>query len=382
MSITIIKSKNRFSFNSMLVGLLLMMTTAEGAAQASRVNIDANFKPHINNKAFQNLTHIGGNCLNKKSRLSDDGKKLILHLCRIVNTGWIEIQPDNSPKTGLYVAGFSSKLELKNNNSYSFPVPFKVTKFEVKFDKKQGNTVEPGVFSCDVLSDGTPCHKILPLYSFFALKEISITAELTLPDPLTIESGAYFTDQELILDLGETFSLPKGLFQIGFYFKVDHELRITPQAGAKTSVLLEPKGGWENYWANYDEKKRIALHARSSFGISSSGPLTFTAYLKCEQTEGEHCAIRSDKDPSITVPVESSLTLPFYINKKNQEKVKKQLLKVGKDLNHNIFNAINRVEDGIAHIDFKVKRSDVADMIGRGADTYRGTVTVLFDLDL
>ncbi|WP_176487160.1 hypothetical protein [Candidatus Regiella insecticola] len=360
------------------------MTTAEGAAQASRVNIDANFKPHINDKTFQNLIHMGGNCFNKKSRLSDDGKKLILHLCRMVNNGWVQIQSDNSPKAGLYFAGFSSKLEFRNNSGYSFPVPFKVTKFEVKFDKKQDNTntVESWDFSCNVLSDGTPCHEILPLYSFFALKEISITAEFTLPDPLTIESGAYFTDQELIFDLGETFSLPEALFHIGFYLKVDHELQITPQAGAKPSVLLEPKGGWEDYWANYDEKKRIALHARSSFGISSSGPLTFTAYLKCEQTEGEHCAIRSDKDPSITVPVESSLTLPFNINKENQEKVKKQLLKVGKDLNNNIFNAINRVEDGIGHIDFKVKRSDVADMIGRGADTYRGTVTVIFDLDL
>jgi len=192
-----------------------------------------------------------------------------------------------------------------------------------------------------------------------------------------MESSIYFVSEDLNLDLGEMFSpwLPDMLFGLNFYFRINHELRITPQAGANSSILLAPKQGWENI--SYNEKKLISLIARGNFGISSSGP--FTVYLKCDQTEEEHCAIRSDRDPSITVPVESYLTLPVNIN---QEKVSKQLLKVGKDLENNIFNTINRVQNGSGHIDFKVKPFHVDNMIKRGADTYRGTVTVIFDSDL
>lgn len=383
MPIKIMSSKNRF--HNSLMGLLLFLMMTSGV-MAETVVITADFQPHVNDKTFHHLSQKGGDCLNK-SRISDDGKKLILRLCLPVNTGWVDIQANHDPKHGLYFAGFSSTLELENindgdslNTPYAYrQLAFKVTELEVQYNKKEANTntSEAGVFSCNRRSGDTLCYEILPVNSAVALKNISITAELTLPNPLTMESGIYITNDDLNLDLGETFSpwLPDVLFGLNFYFRISHELRITPQSGANSSVLLAPKQGWENI--SYNEKKPISLTARSNFGISSSGP--FTVYLKCDQTEEEHCAIRSDRDPSITVPVESYLTLPVNIN---QEKVNKQLLKVGKDLENNIFNTINRVQNGSGHIDFKVKPFHVDNMIKRGADTYRGTVTVIFDSDL
>lgn len=119
------------------------------------------------------------------------------------------------------------------------------------------------------------------------------------------------------------------------------------------------------------------LTARSDFLLSSTG--AFTAYLQCEYIQDEHCAIKSDNNGQL-VPVKAYLSLPNnIINQKTNSTVSRTPMTINKNVLNNTYLTQNIGNNRKGSIDFLVTQHDVDTMLMTRPDTYRGTVTVIFD---
>lgn len=224
------------------------------------------------------------------------------------------------------------------------------------------------------------------------LTDISVGYLIQTPNPLLLSAGVYTGELDVFIGPGGDFDFGDNLqpsaseLKIKFTLHVAHELKLTTTAdGQKVSlqpcasdkVCNENEGSanWERWMVT-----RITpeLAGRSNFSLSSSG--AFTVYLECEQQSGPDCALRSDKMPSQTVPVQTLLTLSDNIvDSVTGSTVSKRRLQAGRDLTKNVFFTKTFGQSRAGSIDFLVGQKDVDTMLTTRPDTYRGAVTVIFD---
>lgn len=182
----------------------------------------------------------------------------------------------------------------------------------------------------------------------YLINGTSLAYELKTPDPLKMGSGIYAGTLALNIgpggdiDFGDNFQASDTELTINFTLLVNHELKLTttaddqavslqPCASGRACTKEEGQANWERWMVT-----RITpqLTGRSNFNLSSSG--AFTVYLECEQQSGPDCALRSDKMPSQTVPVQTLLTLPDNIvDNITGSTVSKRRLEAGRDLTKN-----------------------------------------------
>lgn len=226
----------------------------------------------------------------------------------------------------------------------------------------------------------------------YLIDETSIGYEINTPDPLKMESGVYTGSLMLSvgpggdIDFGDNFQASDSQLLLNFTLSVNHELKLTTvvddqtvslQPCASGQVCTEGEGAanWERWMTT---RITPTLTGRSNFRLSSSG--AFAAYLECEQQSGSDCALRSDNNPSQTVPIQTLLTLPDNIvDGSTGSRVSKKRLSVGRELANNTFETKAFGQNKSGMIDFLVTQKDVDTMLKTRPDTFRGAVTVVFD---
>ncbi|WP_433647104.1 hypothetical protein [Kosakonia pseudosacchari] len=225
----------------------------------------------------------------------------------------------------------------------------------------------------------------------YLIDSTSIGYELVTPDPLKMASGIYTGSLSLTvgpggdIDFGDNFTASDSNLTLNFTLTVNHELKLTPAAGAQT-VALQPcpagkicsedegEANWERWMVS---RLTPQLTGRSAFTLSSSGG--FTVFLDCAERVGDECALTSDNSGQ-RVPMRVSVNLPDnVIDTQTGSTVTGRPLLIGKSEGQNYFTAKTYGADKPGSIDFLVRQKDVDTMLATRPDTYRGAVTVIFD---
>lgn len=225
-----------------------------------------------------------------------------------------------------------------------------------------------------------------------SIRDLSIGYTLITPNPLNMSSGLYTGSVTYSLgagadiDFGNKWSPTDSELIVNFTLSVTHELKLTTTADDQ-AVSLQPctsgqicsadegLSNWERWMVTRIPPQ---LTGRSNFSLSSS--VEFTVYLECEQQSGTDCALRSDKESSQMVPVQTLLTLPDNIvDKFTGSTVSKRRLEAGRDLTKNIFSTKTYGDGRAGSIDFFVSPKNTGTMLTTRPDTYRGAVTVIFE---
>ena len=229
----------------------------------------------------------------------------------------------------------------------------------------------------------------------YLIDTTSLGYELNTPNPLQMQAGIYTGTLALSvgpggdIDFGDNFQASDSELVINFTLSVNHELKLTttaddqkvslqPCASGRTCTEDEGAANWERWMVT-----RITpqLTGRSHFILSSSG--AFTVYLQCEQPVGSDCTLKSDNNPSQTVPVQTLLTLPDNIvDNSTGSSVSKRRLEVGRQLTKNVFLTKVFGQNRAGSIDFLIDQREVDTMLKTRPDTYRGAVTVIFDPEI
>ncbi|QOV66418.1 hypothetical protein IP581_20495 [Kosakonia pseudosacchari] len=223
---------------------------------------------------------------------------------------------------------------------------------------------------------------------------LSFGYTMVAPSPLTLTSGEYVGKVTYTIgpggdiDFGTNFQANDSVLEINFSLSVNHELKLTPAAGAQ-SVSLQPcatgrvcsedegEANWERWMVT---RVTPQLTGRSTFSLSSSG--AFAVYLNCAEQVGTDCALKSDNSGQL-VPVKTLLSLPGnIIDSATGSSVTRKALSVGKETGNNVFNTQSYAQDAAGSIDFLVRQKDVDTMLATRPDIYRGAITVIFDPNL
>ncbi|WP_254071731.1 hypothetical protein [Kosakonia sacchari] len=219
----------------------------------------------------------------------------------------------------------------------------------------------------------------------------SLGYELVTPDPLKMASGTYTGTLSLSvgsggdIDFGDNFKTSDNQLDLNFTLSVNHELKLTPAAGAQT-VALQPcpsgkicsddegKANWERWMVS---RVTPQLTGRSAFTLSSSGG--FTVFLDCADQIGKECALTSDNSGQ-QVPMKVTINMPDnVVDMQTGSTVSGRPLFIGKTANQNEFTAKVYGADKPGSIDFLVRQKDVDTMLSTRPDTYRAAVSVIFD---
>ncbi|WP_235319576.1 hypothetical protein [Kosakonia oryzae] len=219
----------------------------------------------------------------------------------------------------------------------------------------------------------------------------SLGYELVTPDPLKMASGTYTGTLSLTvgpggdIDFGDNFTASDSILTLNFTLSVNHELKLTPAAGAQT-VALQPcpsgkicsedegKANWERWMVS---RVTPQLTGRSAFTLSSSGG--FTVFLDCADQIDKECALTSDNSGQ-QVPMKVTINMPDnVVDMQTGSTVSGRPLFIGKTAAQNEFTAKVYSADKPGSIDFLVRQKDVDTMLSTRPDTYRGAVSVIFD---
>lgn len=246
-------------------------------------------------------------------------------------------------------------------------------------------------------NDGTNCYRVSDIERSegIVFDELSIGYEFTTPNPLSLGSGVY--EGEIIyqvgpggdLDFGDNADVSDDTLFVRFRVNVSHELflnadnsnrdvKLLPCAHNKTCSLEEGNANWERWMIN---RVTPQLTGGSNFKLSSSG--AFTVYLECEHYLESDCALKSENLSAQVIPVKTLITLPENIvNSSTGAGVFKQHVFVGKDISKSVFSTKSYGQDKSGRIDFQIEQKHVETMLMTRPDTYRGTVTVIFDPEI
>lgn len=417
-----------YSVLRVLAGMVLLAVSAAG--MAATVNITASFTPSMDrpeNNTFTNTTPQSGYC-------ADAPGECIANNTFSIDMGGITASlatsgftANSEPRMGMYfkMPGAWRDVEVMNQNTgIRETVSFRASAFSARYntltnwsmaEHQQAWNGSSFVYAPSPCSYSGVAWLPSKAYTFmwkwpvsnaacyktakkdltgepYLINRTSISYELKTPDPLKMEAGVYTGTLTLYvgpggdIDFGDNFQASDQELKLNFTLSVNHELKLTTTAENQT-VSLQPcapgrictedegQANWERWMVTLITPH---LTGRSNFNLSSSG--AFTVYLECEQQSGSDCALRSDKMPSQTVPVQTLLTLPDNIvGNVTGSTVSKRRLEAGRDLTKNVFNTKTFGQNRAGNIDFLVSQKDVDTMLTTRPDTYRGAVTVIFD---
>lgn len=396
---------------------------------SATLNLTAQFTPAINNSNsdafFTNTTPQSGYCIRYPNE------------CRINNTSSINmaglsskisypIAAYNEPRDGPYFnfPKTNRVITARNQNTgESFDVLFRMTNFSATYSRNDnigtddwttgsfvyapsgGGCGYGGIggqdsdrvwflFMWKLNNNSNPCYKISTIDRTEPSRfyDMSVGYSLIAQDSLlTVGSGTYVGKLSLTvgpggdLDFGDNYQASDSVLDINITLSVNHDLIVTTTPENRTlslqpcslgKVCTEEQGkrNWERWMIT---KITPQLIARSDFLLSSTG--AFTTYLQCEYIQGEHCAIKSDNNGQL-IPVKAYLSLPDnIINQQTNSTVSRVPMAINKDVLNNTYLTRDMGSNRKGSIDFLVTQHDVDTMLITRPDTYRGTVTVIFD---
>lgn len=228
----------------------------------------------------------------------------------------------------------------------------------------------------------------------YSIENMSVGYEIKTPEPLKMGSGEYVGTLHFTagpggdFDFGDSFTVNDGAVDIVFKLAVNHELKVTTTPDDQSVTLQPCKQGaicsaeegrvnWERWMAT---RVTPSLTAKSWFSLSSSG--AFTVHLNCVQQVGDECALKSDNSGQL-VPVSIMLNLPENIvDGKTGASVVRRPLSIGKDVDQSVFTTRSYGQDKRGSLEYLVRQRDVDTMLQTRPDSYRGTVTVIFEPDI
>lgn len=413
-----------------MLRMLMAMALLVGCsgAIAATMNITAEFSPSMDNpenNQFVNTTPQSGYCSAHPTECRNGELSLDMKLSLTPSKG---LTINDTPRDSLYFKMPSSfrNIEVTNNETgQKEKLAFRVSAFSARYitPKDHGVYDWKGVsyFSyptggCGFVAPGwgttfnfgwiwkypnvdLGCYNITSVNRpvggdnyINGVDQVSLGYELNTPNPLKMASGIYTGTLPLIvgpggdIDFGDNFQASDSELIINFTLTVNHELKLTttpesqavslqPCAPGRVCSEEEGQANWERWMVTRITPK---LTGRSNFSLSSSG--SFTVYLQCEQQNGPDCALKSDNNPSQTVPVQTLLTLPNnVVDSSTGSSVSKRRLSVGRDITKNVFATKSFGQNQAGSIDFLVEQKEVDTMLESRPDTYRGAVTVIFD---
>lgn len=404
-----------------------MLLTASLNSAATTLNITASFSPsleHPNNSAFTNNTPQSGYCSAWPSECVEIGAFSIgLGLSAALTAPGFS--PGAEPRDSMYfrMPGAWRNVTVVNAEGESATVQFRVSAFSSTYRTQADWTVNDhgaawvgssfafapspciytgvGGFSPTRYSflwkwpvSNASCYKIANKELTGepnSIENMSVGYEIKTPEPLKMGSGEYVGTLHFTagpggdFDFGDSFTVNDGAVDIVFRLTVNHELKVSTTA-EDHKVTLQPckqgavctenegKANWERWMVT---RVTPTLTGKSSFNISSSG--SFTVYLDCVQQVGEECALKSDSNGQL-VPVSIMLNLPDNIvDSKTGAIVVRRPLHIGKDFDRTAFSTRSYGQNKKGSLEYLVRQRDVETMLQTRPDSYRGTVTIIFD---
>lgn len=403
------------------VGVVMLVMSA--VVHSATIDLSATFTPKVNNNnsdgVFTNTTPQSGYCKTWPQYCPSGEFSVELPLSTEIS---YPINANNEPRQGPYfILPKTEKILTVINQSTgeSFDIKFRITNFSARNAKNSGQTNWVGGSFVNTPSGGgcayggvgvgssawyhfmwktknntNPCYKISTVNrtepAIFNTMSIgySLQAKESL---LTIGSGTYNGKISFTVgpggdfDFGDNYQASDSVIDINLTLSVNHDLIVTttpesrtlsfqPCNTGKVCTEVQGKRNWERWMIT---KITPQLTARSDFLLSSTG--AFTVYLQCEYIHGEHCAIKSDNNGQL-VPVKAYLSLPNnIINQQTNSTVSSVPMAINKDVLNNTFLSRDIGSNRKGSVDFLVTQHDVDTMLLTRPDTYRGTITVIFD---
>lgn len=410
--------------------LIISLCMFASHLQAAVVDVTATFAPSMSNPSnneFINTTPQSGYCSTYPSDCADHNTLSIDMggiTASLISSG---LKANSEPRMGVYfkIPGAWREVIVRNSETgESSKVRFRVNAFSSRYRVVNSwtladhqnfwngssfvNAPAPCTYSglgyrnakyyhfnWKVPASDVACYKTAKIDSTGEpdlLSHNSFGYELVTPNPLSMGSGVYRGELTFDvgpgseIDFGDNYKPSDTKLTINFILTVNHELKLST-ASENQNVSFQPckiemicsvdqgAANWERWKVN---RITPSLTARSNFNLSSSG--AFTVYLECEQNLGTDCTLKSDNSSSQLVPVQTFLTLPENISDaKSGKSVIKQRLLIGKDLTRNLFETHEFGQNKPGYIDFLIEQRNVDTMLNTRPDTYRGSVTVIFD---
>lgn len=215
---------------------------------------------------------------------------------------------------------------------------------------------------------------------WFEFRYPSFAYELLTPNPIGMAGGRYEGSLTLSVGPGQDFDfgdvlIPTDpLLTLNFTLDVEHVLKVEVPPGGNR-VELEPREGWQA-WLN-NGSRPTELFRDQMFHISASSPFTMT--LECQYIIDQSCGIRapgSDRTHAVWMYV----TLPAGLTNIHGQAVNRRLLSLSSNINKFLSVAYVDRKPGTLH--FYIAPSTVSGMLGRGPNSYTGTVTVIWNSEV
>lgn len=221
-----------------------------------------------------------------------------------------------------------------------------------------------------------------------SLDTVSLSFELVTPEPLKLRTGIYKGQWTLTMgpggdvDFGDNFIPNVSSRTFTFELKVTHDfilnsfenkvVTLQPCAFGKSCTPAEINNNWDRWLISLVPPE---LTGRSSFNFSSSGG--FRMIRRCEYYDGTFCALKNENsDHSVRLDVYYTLPLSFTDNQ-GQPFIQRELTYY--ESNAPFINSGN-VQSGVTgYIEFRLRKTNVDQLIKNRPDQYRGTVTVIFE---
>ncbi|HEI8910449.1 TPA: hypothetical protein SLG94_000406 [Proteus mirabilis] len=404
-----------------------VMFAMSAVVNSATINLTAKFTPAINNSnsdgIFTNTTPRSGYCSRWPKYCDANDVSVYLPLTTTIS---YPIVAKNKPREGAYFNFPKTPriLTVRNQNTgETFDVIFRVTSYSSQlttnsssssWDEGKDFSAPRGggctfytpswgggsgsgswiQFIWKTSNNTSPCYKISTInrtepHRFY---DMSMGYSLVAKDNLlTVGSGTYKGKLSFTVgpggdfDFGDNYQASDSVVDINLILSVNHDLIVTttpesralslqPCSAGKICTEEQGKQNWERWMIT---KITPQLTARSDFLLSSTG--AFTTYIQCQYVHGENCAIKSDNNGQL-VPVKAYLSLPNnIINQKTNSTVTRALMPIHKDIVNNTFLTKDIGSNRKGNIDFLVAQHDVDKMLLTRPDTYRGTVTIIFD---
>lgn len=409
----------------LLAGGVLLATSLSSAA--TTLTITANFSPsleHPENNTFTNTTPQSGYC-NSWPGECEANKIFSIGLGLDASLSAAGFSPNAAPRDSMYfhMPGAWRNVTVVNAEGESATVQFRVSAFSSTYVTHNDWTVDdhrdfwvgssfvyapsPCVYSGVGRFSPTrytflwkwpvsnaACYKIASKELTgepYRIENMSVAYEIKTPEPLKMGSGEYVGTLHFTagpggdFDFGDSFTVNDSAVDVVFRLSVNHELKVSTTADDH-QVTLQPckqgavctaeegRANWERWMVT-----RITpiLTGKSAFNISSSG--AFTVHLDCAQQSGDECALKSDNSGQL-VPVSIMLNLPDNIvDSQTGASVVRRPLGIGKDISRGVFNTRIYGQDKKGSLEYLVRQRDVETMLQTRPDSYRGTVTIIFD---